>query len=132
LRGAGRPGTRDTEKERPVLGAVVGRAPDALAAFLAELTLRGRHDGGDRGRSRVAARAPVDVDDEARHCARRSGPSALAAAFQALAASSSSETSSPFATSRTPLAPPFASTSHWYQESSHATVTNALRSPARM
>jgi hypothetical protein len=59
-------GERDAEQQRPVLGDVVGRLSDRLAALGEDLPRRIGGDGRDAGRSRVSTRAAVDVDDDPR------------------------------------------------------------------
>src|SRR5436190_2872288 len=138
LPGPERPRPFDSEEERAVFRDVVGCTTDGLRVLVNHAAVGLGQYGRDRRRPRVAARAAVDVDDQplgqasfAASCGwrsaaerRRSVPSSSTTAFQARAASSSSETSAPFATSRTGSSPsPSAPTSHWYHQSSPAPVT---------
>jgi hypothetical protein len=52
----------DAEQQRAVLGDVVGRGTDRLAALGEDLAGAVAGDGGDRGRTRIAPRAAVNVD----------------------------------------------------------------------
>jgi hypothetical protein len=58
-------GQADAKQQRPVLGDVVGRGSDRLAALGEDLAVAVAGDGGDRGRAGVAPRAAVDVDRDA-------------------------------------------------------------------
>jgi hypothetical protein len=64
LVGAQLPRQLDPEQDGPVLGDVVGRLADRLAALGEDLAGWIGGDGRDRGRPRVATRAAVDVDDD--------------------------------------------------------------------
>jgi hypothetical protein len=52
----------DAEQQGPVLGDVVCRGTDRLAALGEDLAGAVAGDGGDRGRARIAPRAAVNVD----------------------------------------------------------------------
>ncbi len=67
LAGAVRRGQLDAQQQRPVLGDVVGRAADPLAALLEHLATGVADDGADRRRPGIAPGAAVDVDDQLRH-----------------------------------------------------------------
>src|SRR6185436_6275107 len=113
---AERGGTLDAEQQRPVLGDVVGRVADPLAALLKHLPVRALDHGRDRRWPRIPPRPTVDVDDQLqRRLSQRvprtrrvvagaptvRRPSRSTVAFQCLAARSSSRTSLPRAISKT-------------------------------